>query len=392
MSFSAFHAKRNIGLHTSYIKELETLGVLDRQVEFLPDDKRLLERKAAGEGLTRPELAVLLAYSKIHIKHEILKSNLPEDPYLRKILETAFPPSIRKKYGSAMQHHRLHRDIVATQLSNQVVNEMGITFVYRLQMEMGATVDEIIRAYSVASHVFDTVNLKKLIESFDFKIPMAEQYEMLFNIRNLINLSTRWFLHTTHIKKDLAGLIKLFSEQIKSLEDMIPDLMGGFTKEYLQSLIDRFIKIGLAKETARRIATYRAIYTALNIIDVANNNNFDLIKTTKVYFAAGERINLLWFRDQIAKDTREGHWNTLARLTLRDELDFAQRALTVAIINKNKKENDVTKLIDKWMDSNKRPLNRWERLLELLHGSTNIEYTMFFIAIRELMGLILASE
>ena len=392
MSFSAFHAKKNVGLHTSYIKELESLGILNRQVEFLPDDKKLLERKAAGEGLTRPELAILLAYTKIHVKHEILKSSLPENPYLSQIVETAFPPSIRKKYQHAMNDHRLRRDIIATQLSNRVVNEMGFTFVYRLQVETGATVDEIIQAQVVASQIFGAPELRNLIQSLDFKIPISDQYEMLFNIRNLINLAARWFLHTNYLKTDLKTLIEHFSERVKKLEGLIPDLMGGLTKEYLNTLVDRFLKSGLSKEIALRIATYRAIYTALNIIDVSTQNKLDLMKTAKVYFAAGERINLLWFRDQIAHDTREGHWNTLARLTLRDELDFSQRALTVAIIGKNKKETDTTKLIDNWMSQNQRALERWEKVLSMLHASTSVEYTMFFIAIRELVGMILTSQ
>jgi glutamate dehydrogenase len=392
MSFSAFAAKKNITLHSNYIRELEALDILNRQVEFLPDDKELLERKASGEGLTRPELAILLAYTKIHIKHEILQSSLPEDPFLSKILDTAFPATIRKKYQHAMNDHRLKRDIIATQLSNQVVNEMGITFVYRLQMETGATVEEIVRAHAVASRIFGTNELQKLIESLDFKIPMANQYEMLYNIRNLINLSTRWFLHSNQLKNDLAELIEHYSVRIKSLEEIIPNLMAGFTRQYLESITQTFLKAGLPKETARKIATYRAIYTSLNIIDVATENKFDLIRTAKVYFAGGERINLVWFRDQIANDSREGHWNTLARLTLRDELDYAQRALTVSIMNKDKKEASAVKLIEKWVNDNQRALQRWDRLLEMLHGSTSIDYTMFFIAIRELLGLILATQ
>lgn len=391
MSFSAFAAIKNMSLHTSYIKELETQGILNRKVEFLPDDKELVERKAAGQGLTRPELAILLAYTKIHIKHEILQSKLPEDPYLSQILETAFPLSIQKKFKQAMTEHRLKRDIIATQLSNQVVNEMGITFVYRLQMETGATVEEIVRAHAVASHIFETQEIQKLIESLDFKIPMADQYEMLYNIRNLINLATRWFLHSHHLKEDLQKTINHYSKRIKSLEDLIPNLMAGFTKQYLESLTETFLKSGLPLEIARRIATYRAIYTALNIIDVATQHNFDLIKTAKVYFASGEKINLVWFRDQIARDSREGHWNTLARLTLRDELDIAQRTLTVSIMNKDKDDPSALNLIESWMKDNQRALYRWDRLLSMLHGSTDIDYTMFFIAIRELIGLIITS-
>ncbi len=391
MSFSAYAARKNMTLHTNYIKELETLGILNRAVEFLPDDKELVDRKASAQGLTRPELAVLLAYTKIHIKQEILQSKLTEDPYLSQEVVTAFTPTIRKKYKHAMSEHRLKRDIIATQLSNHVVNEMGITFVYRLQMETGATVEEIVRAHAIASRIFGTRELQKVIESLDFKIPMSDQYDMLFNIRNLINLATRWFFQSSHIKEDLQHVIQHYAVRIKALEDLIPNLMAGFTKQYLESLIDKFLKAGLSKEIARRIATYRAIYTALNIIEVATKYQFDLIQTAKVYFSSGERMNLVWFRDQIASDSREGHWNTLARLTLRDELDIAQRMLTIAIMSKDTKEPSAVKLIEKWMSKNTRPLERWERLLTMLHSSSDIEYTMFFIAIRELIGLITTS-
>lgn len=392
MSFSSFHGKKNIGLHTNYIKDLESTGLLNRQIEHLPDDKKLLERKASNEGLTRPELAVLLAYTKIHIKQEILKSTITEDTYLSRLLETAFPESMRKKYRHAMNDHLLRRDIIATQLSNHVVNEMGMTFVYRMQIETGASVEEIVRAHAVASHVFGTREMQKLIESLDFKIPVSEQYEMLYNVRNLINLGTRWFQRSNHLKGDLQELIDHYSVRVKTLEGIIPDLMAGFTKKYLESIVEKFQLAGLPKETALRIATYRAIYTSLNIIDVATQNNFDLVKTAKVYFAAGERVNLVWFRDQLSTDTREGHWNAIARLTLRDELDVSQRALTVAIMKSGKKEPDAEKLINEWMSRNQRSIERWEKMLALLHGSNNIEYTMLFIAIRELLGLITTSQ
>lgn len=388
MSFAAFNAKRTISLHATYIRELESLGILNRKVEFLPDDKELLDRKASGEGLTRPEIAVLLAYSKIHIKHELLKSDLPEVPFLHEVLASAFPYSIHKKYQHEMNEHLLHRDITATQLSNQVINEMGILFIYRQRMETNATVAEIVRAYEVASHIFGTRELQEAIESFDFKIPMAEQYEMLYNIRNLISLATRWILHSKYLYAELETTIEHFATRVKQLEEIIPQLMAGFTREYLEALTPKFIRAGLPEEMANRIATSRAMYTSLNIIDVATTHKYDLIKTAKVYFAAGERINLLWFRDQIANDAREGHWNMLARLTLRDELDSVQRALTIAIMRNAGKEANTDKLIERWIDHNQRALERWDRLLELLHGSTAIDYTMFFIAIRELIGLI----
>lgn len=391
LSFTAYHASKNISLHQSYIKELESLGIIKRKLEFLPDDKQILERKAAGVGLTRPELAILLAYTKIYIKQELLKSTLLDDPYLRQVIFTAFPNSIRTKYKHAIEEHTLHKEIIATQLSNHIVNEMGITFVYRLQMETGTTIEEIVRAHAVASHIYGTKELQKLIELLDFKIPMNTQYEMLFNIRHLISLTTRWFLYSNYMKEDLQSLIETFSTRIESLKNLIPTLMGGFTKEYFESLTEQFMVVGLPPEVAKLIAIYRAIYTTLNIIDVAKTHNFDLMKTAKVYFAAGERLHLLWFRDQIAHDSREGHWNTLARLTLRDELDAAQRSLTIAIISEDKKESNPDKLINRWIGNNKRAVERWNKLLALLHNSTDIEYTMLFVAMREFLGLILTT-
>lgn len=392
MSFSAEHAKKNINLHANYIKELETLGIINRQLEYLPSDKILAERKSMGLGLTRPELAILLAYTKIYIKHDILHSSLPEHPDLNNIIQNAFPPSIRKPYSKQMKTHTLHRELIATQLSNRIVNEMGITFAYRLQTETGATIEEIMLAYTIASNIFGTQELRDVVESLDFQISIKEQYDILYYIRHLINLATRWFLHSPHLKENMNDVIAHYSKGIKALQQYIPQLMTGYVKEYLESLVTQFLNAGIPQDIATRVAIYRGIYTLLNVIDVATNNHFDLLTTAKIYFAAGERAHLVWFRDQIANDSREGHWNTLARLTLRDELDLSQRTLTIAIMNHNKKESDPDKLMDSWTKANERLLKRWDNILSLVHASTNIDYTVFFIAIKELLGLLLLRE
>lgn len=391
MSFSAYSAVQNINLHTNYIKDLEDSMQLNRSLEFLPTQKEMLDRKAAGKGLTRPELAVLLAYTKINIKHAIAKSTLPQDKFFQNVIASAFPPSLKHKYEKTMDKHPLKADILATQLSNQIVNLMGITFVYRIQVETGAEISDIIRAYTIVSHIFEEASLVEIITSLDFKIPMPDQYDMLFNVRNLISLSTRWFLHHHAYQTELPKLINHYAKHIKTLEEIIPDLMSGVTKTYLDNLSLKFTNAGLGKNIARKIATYRAIYTTLNIIYVATKNNFDLIKTAQVYFASGERINLLWFRDQIINDKRDGHWNTLARLTVRDELDTAQCALTTSILKRDATLS-VTALIDLWCQKNHRALKRWENLLVMLHGSTNVDYTMLFIAMRALQSLINATD
>ncbi len=388
MSFSAIHASHYTGLYQTYIQELETSVGLDRSVEFLPDDKKLLERKTSEKGLTRPEIAVLLAYTKIHIKNELLKSDLPDDPFFITALESAFPSLLTKLYSESMKEHRLRREIIATQLSNQVVNSVGITFVYRLQTEMGSSIAEIVRAYIVASSAYDTTRLQKLIDSLNFKVPMKLQYELLHHIRQLLNLATRWFLRGDRMKEDMKKIIDHYAKSIKQLESVVSMLMVGTTKEYLDKIVAQFVTAGLTEEVARTIAVARGMYTALNVIEVATQNKLDLVKTAQVYFDVGGRFNLVWFRDQIAMDAREGHWNTMARLSLRDELDSIQRRLSIVILQDQKKEKDAHAMITRWISQNHVVQKRWETLLALLHGSTNIEYTMFFIALRELSDMV----
>ncbi|MCC5791820.1 MAG: NAD-glutamate dehydrogenase [Legionellaceae bacterium] len=388
LSYAAFMAKEDIGLHAEYIKELESKNILNRAVEYLPENKALMERKAGALGLTRPELATLLAYTKINLKEDILHSRLPEDAFLAKKLGTAFPGVINKTYHDALEKHQLKRDIIATQLANAVINNMGLTFIYKTQMETGASVEDIIKAYTVASEIFSSHALQRLIESLDYKVSMSKQLDMIINIRKLLALSTRWFLQNNRINDQLQPLIECYSQAVTSLEQWIPDLMGGATKEYLTELGNEFQKAGLSKDVASRIATYRAIYASLNIIEVAMQNEWELEATARIYFASGERLNLLWFRDQIANDPRESFWNQLAQLSLRDELDLAQRTLTIRIMQKTSPEESAEKRVSAWVDAHQTMMVRWDKLLAMVHESTTIEYSTFFIVIGEFIRLL----
>lgn len=392
LSFSAINTVSYSGLYQTYLKELEGVVNLDRNVEFLPDDKRLLERKASGQGLTRPELSIIMAYTKIYITSELLKSNLPDDPYFTTILETGFPSLLKKNYAEPMAKHRLRREIIATQLSNQIVNTVGITFMYRLHIETGQSIADIARAYTIAAKAYQVDHLHRLVDSLNYKLPVQTQYELLHHVRQLMNLATRWFLHHRRLEGEIARNIDHYSQSISQLERLIPDLMAGVTREYLDKMVTQFLGIGLPEEAARKIATTRAMYTLLNVTEVATQNKFNLRKTAEVYFEIGSKFSLVWFRDQIGNDSREGHWNNLARLSLRDELDNLQRRLTIVILMHDQKKLNAEELISYWFTKNSFIRQRWEQLLEMLLDSPSIDYTIFFIALRELTTLISAEK
>lgn len=388
MSIANTHAVEHLPVLQAYIKELEAAGELNRVVEFLPDDKKIVERKTAGKGLTRPELAVLLAYTKIHIQNELLKSDLPDDPYFFRFIDTAFPATLNKLYPTVLKEHRLRREIISTQLSNAVVNVLGISFIHRMQIETGASVSEILRAYTVVSEVYAGLKLETQIESLDFKIPLTKQFELLNYVRRLLHVSTRWFLKNGRLRQNSEKIISHYADAVQQLEKIIPTVIVGETKAYLTALEEQFIQGGLKKELAKRISLSRIIYAALNITELATENKFDLVKTAKVYFHVGKHFNLVWFRDQIGSDSREDYWDTLARLSLRDELDMLQRLLTTVIIRHDEKESNLDNLVTNWLKNRSRITQRWDKLLEMLHSSPSVDYVMFFIALRELTDLI----
>jgi len=389
LSYAYATVVQNFSLYHDLIKEYEHSKLLDRTLEFLPDDKKLIERKASAVGLTRPEIAVLLGYAKINIKHEILNSDLPEDPYYNQLFITAFPETIQKKFSNQITEHPLRREIIATELSNRVVNDMGVFYISRLQTETGATVAEIIRAYSVTVHIFEIQHLQNLIDSLGFKLSLDVQYEMLKYLKHLINISSRWFLRGKRLQVSVADNISHFSKHITPLLDIIPNLMGGNTKAYLDSLAQQFVELGLSFQIAQRIAGSRAMYNALTITEVVSQYHTDLLQTAAIYFAVGEQFNLIWFRDQLNVIHSEGYWSSLARITLRDQLDTLQKALTVAIIKSDIKENDTKLLIAQWISENSRLYDRWKSLQDKINESTNIDFSMFFVALVELTNLLL---
>lgn len=382
------HAASQIDFYQSYLKSQESEGNINRYVEFLPDDKAFVERKAQEKGLTRPELAVLLSYAKIHIKNEILKSDLPEDSYVNHIIYSAFPLSLQKTYREQIKNHKLQREIVATQISNDVVNYMGILFVNLMQEETGGAVSEIIRAYYAADDIFKMHELRNIIESVENKIPVQFQYELISYLQLLMGLTTRWILYNLPIQNNIQDVIKPYIDGVNVLLEWVPKLMGGVTKDYLDKSVVTLTKAGVSQETALRIASCRAMYTTLNIIQVAIQNHFDVVKTAKLYFTVGSYFGLLWFRDQLTKTFSNHFWeNYLARMYLRDDLDIHQKSLTVTIMQDMPDKTEPEVQIDAWSNKNSRLVERWKKVVTPLHNIPTPEFLNMFLALSELSNL-----
>jgi len=373
ISLAVRQLPESFNLYQKYMDEQERTGYLNRALEFLPDSKALLDRQANGRWLTRPEIAVLLAYSKIIFKEAVLASDLPEDPYLGQYVFLVFPKLLRERFAKQIKEHRLRREITATQLGNTVVADMGVTFIYQMQDEMDASISSIVRAYIIAREVFGMAALRQEIESHS-RVGAQTQIDMMYEVTRLVRRATRWFLRDHHGYLNVEETIKHFSPRVEKLYEILPSLLSGTQKVYFNKRRRELIKEHVNVSTANRLAGIRAIYPALNIIEAVNEGGGDYEELAVVYFSLAERLGLNWLREEINIYPVSSRWDVLARAALKADLDKQQRMLTLAVMRLKSKTKGIPPHL----------LARWQLVLTDLRSRAKIEFTMLSVAIREL--------
>lgn len=388
ISLANAQALRNVELHARFIDELERAGKLDRSLEFIPEQKVLIERKLKGKGLGRPVIAVLLCYSKILLHEQILSSNVPEDPFLVNILVEAFPKPLREKFKQEILSHQLKREIIATKLSNIVVNEMGFAFIYRLQDETGASPEAIVKAYMIARTIFNQPDYWRGIQSLDNKVDNGVQIEMMMQIIRVLRRATRWLLRSKRLSLDITTCVKLYLPGIKSFNKSIgPILERHHSENYLDYLSTKKEQ-GVPQNLAEAMGNAKALFSSLDIIDAAYELEVPINEVSEVYFSIGNYLDLNWVRTQVIVHPIENHWEALSREALRDDLDWQQKELAIAILKTErapkKAIEDYTKA---WSKRHDDLIQRWRRMLADLQAQNTLNFTMYLVAIRELLDL-----
>jgi glutamate dehydrogenase len=392
ISLGAQQSYDYVSLYIRYINDKVREHKIDRYLEFLPEDKTMLERKANGKGLTCPEIAVLSAYGKIMLKEDILNSDLHKDPSLTgKYVELAFPKILRKRYPEEMKKHRLYREIIATQLSNTVITDMGVTFVYQMYDETRATSPDIVRGYVISSEIFHMPEFYEQVAALDNKIPADLQTSLVLEMVRLVRRATRWFLRNQRPHLDIKVTTDLFSHNAEKIFKNLPDLLMGSDKEYFENKKIELISAGVPEELAARIAGARAMYSALNIIEAATEYRIDVQKVASIYFSLADLLALDQFREMINNFSVDTHWSVLARSAVKGDLDWQQRILTIGVLKDNSKLIDTEKLLSTWLDTHKTLVERWQTTFSDLRSSVTLEYAMLAVAMRELLDLAQAS-
>ncbi|GAA0820020.1 NAD-glutamate dehydrogenase [Colwellia asteriadis] len=389
LSITAMRGVNQLKEQVRFIHELERTGKLDRTLEFIPDDEEIADRLAQGKGLTRPELSVLLAYSKMVLKEDLVHDEITTNDYHDRLLITAFPEQLRNKYQNEMQNHPLRAEIIATKLANKIGNDMGFNFVNRMQEETGASVAEIANCYTIASAVFELESFWEQIEVLDNKISTAIQTEMLFQYRRTVRRVTRWFLRHRNKSLPIAESIALYQPTFATLSEKLADFMISDEIEALERVANDLVEAGIPKVIAQRISQLSTLFSTMDIAEVAQENGCTIEQAANLYFKLGARLELHWFLDQITRQAVANHWQALARASFREELDWQQRSLTSVVLRCqcDKEFSALDQLLDKWIATNEQPLDRWKHILTDFKVGQTHDFAKFSVALRELMLL-----
>lgn len=373
-----------LGSKQHFVQVLESRGLLDRQIEYLPSDAEFAERKARGLGLTRPELSVVLSYAKLVAFAELLETDIPEDPYLSKELQRYFPQPLQAKYAAQMEQHRLKREIIATAVTNSTINRMGATFLMRMQEDTGRGIGEVAKAFTITRETLDARALWAQIDALDGKVAESVQIDALQVIWNLQRGFTRWLLTRPGAIPAIATAVERYHDgfnDIRAAEGVLPD---SLRPAYEAKLADWIAK-GVPDALANQLAALPYLEPSADIIELARERKLSPVAVSKVYYRLGDALHLPWLLTQIDALQVDGRWHAVARGVLRDELQAHLRALTLQVLALPGETAEAK--VARWMQRDDAALRFTLSMLDEVAAQKALDYPTASVAVQRLSQL-----
>lgn len=377
-------SSERIGAKGHLISVLEARGILDRELENLPDDAEILRRRKKGQGLTRPELSTLLSYSKISLYSELIDSDIPDDPYLSTELHRYFPTPLQKKFQALMEKHQLRREIIITVVTNSVVNRMGATFVLRMQEDTGASSAQIAKAYSAAREIFDARALWARLESVEHKVPAQSQVDAYHVVWRLLRQATRWLLVRRGGALNIAKLVAEFHKGIGDMVDLLDEVASSKQRRSLKREIEDYEQLGFDRETASDLARLPLLQPALDVVEIANQESVSVERSARVHFRLGKVLHLKWLSACIESLPVSGQWHAHARGGLRDQMYGHYRDLTAQVL----RFGDDEDVVDQWQSKNQQKMAHYNSMLTDMRSGQEMDYATVSVALRALDQLV----
>jgi glutamate dehydrogenase len=374
-------------VHEDWMRTLEKQGVLNRELEGLPPTRVVRQRSERGEGLTAPELSVLLAWTKIVLADRLVDSDLPDDPYCHVDLMGYFPTQLKEGFEQAIVSHPLRREIIVTQVVNDLVNGAGMTFWPRLAGETGASPEELTRANFVAREIFGSLPLRHRISGFDNQLDASCQTRMRIEMRTLVERASRWLVNNRRPPLDSQGTVDYFSGPVQQLMEELPSLLTGRELRAYDERKAALVDLGVVDDLASRVAVLHPAYQLLGIVEIADRASLDPSEVARLHFALGERLGLPDLVTRILALPREDRWQTMARAALRDDVYAVHAQLTAQVLRDTDTADSVTARIQEWEDGDSIVVSRAVTTLEEICRD-NADLARMSVGLRVVRGLL----
>ena len=371
-----------------YMRHLAARGRLNRSLEFLPDDDALALRQQAGNGLTAPELAVLLAYHKMELYDQVLASDVPEDSFIASSLQRYFPARLHRQFPAALLGHALKREIIATHVVNSMVNRVGPTFVHRLSEETGAAAPDIVRAYLATREIFGLVPTWLANEALDNRVAESTQNAIVLASVRLLERGTVWLLQHRDALRDLDATIRRFAPGVAQVGSGLDQWLAPNERTALDTAVAQWVALGVPAELAAAVARLDAQVAALDIVEVAAETGAAVETVAGIYFGVGGRLDLGWVSQQIATLPAHSHWQALARVAMRNDLSSLARDLARSVLRAGAEGSDPAAQIGQWEGKRAAQITRCHQVLADVKPAPLVDMPMLSVLLRELRSLV----
>ena len=392
LSIARHQAAPMVDVHARYLRSLEVEGLLNRALEFLPTDKQLAERASAGLGLTTPEFAVLLAYTKDTNTAVVLDSDLPDDAYVQRELPRYFPSALEDRFAAVMGGHRLRRDIVATMLTNEMVNMAGTSFDFRMTDETGAGVADITRAHVVAADVNGLSSWWSRIDALEGTVDADGQIELFLGLRRVVERGVLWLLRHRRPPIDLAATVAAFGPGIAELAGGLRAVVRGPMGANLAGAVEDSLNAGVPSDLAEASATWPLLHTGWDIVEVAQARGRSALDAAAVYWGLFDGLDVAWLWERVGKLPRTDRWQSHARAAQRDDMMATLRDLSDDALRAGDVFTPPAELVARWLADNEHNVRRvLEVFVEIRTGNV-FDLTTLSVALRQLRNVVLVAS
>jgi glutamate dehydrogenase len=383
ISLDELRARKSANDFRDLMVALEKTGELNRAADVLPSTDVLVERAERGQTLTRPELCVLLAYAKLSLKTKLLRGPLPDDPITESYLLGYFPGEAIRAAAAALDGHRLRREIIAGQVTNDLVDLMGATFVNRVARDTGGSAEEVVRAWLVAARLAEHRALLHEMGRQQSAMDVRVVYRWLSGLGRVLERTTRWVLQNTDSSRSPAHVVDENVVGLAALRQAFDAIVAGEERDVFEERVREIRGLGADDAFARNLITLRFLDQLLEILQISRAMGAAEAATGRAYYVLSEALDIPWLRRTSFGSAGAGQWEQRAAQALTDDLSRAHRKLTKAVLARAAGD-DVDAAVAALLGSGDRSLERYRGVASELRSEDVAGLAGAAVAVREL--------